>query len=107
MDYAALASTANTLIKGAGLSVTITRNGVKVTTAYAVFVGGETKNETSSGSSVLASTAMTTKSVLLSGLAKAPQVGDLLVAEKFSMTVQKIETLRPAATTILYKLEVI
>lgn len=107
MDYAALAKTGNRLLQQHGMSMKVTRAGVAVGSAYGIFVKAETKDETSSASSVLASTSQTVKGLLLSGLAKAPLVGDVLSADKGSWTVRAVDTVRPTTTTVLYKLDVL
>lgn len=106
MNYTAIASTANALLTKYGLTVTLTRTGVLVGSGSAAFVAGTTKNETSSTSSVLAQTAIRHRTVILSGLLSEPQVGDVLAADNDSWVVQSVERVRPAATTILYRLEV-
>lgn len=106
MDYAALAKTANTLLKGAGILVTVNRAGLKVSSGYAVFVASKSENDDSNPSSLLAQTSITNKMLLLSGLAKEPMVGDTITADKITYTVQTVEKVRPASVTVLYKCEV-
>lgn len=106
MDYAALAKTGDKLLRQFGVSVKITRLGVSVGTGYGVFTMSEAKDETTSQSSLLAQTSSITRSLLLSGLAKAPQVGDVVTADKDSWTVEAVEVVRPGSTTVLYKLVV-
>lgn len=107
MKYSALARIADDLLKRNGLAVKVTRAGANVGTANALFTGSEAKNETSSSSSYMAQTSKTTKTVLLSGLAKEPQTDDLMVADKKTYRITSVEAVRPGTTTVLYRLEVI
>ena len=106
MNYAALATPANGLLKSFGLTVKLTRDGVSVGSASAVFTTTTSTDDTGTPSSLLAQTAIRNRTVLLSGLSKEPQVGDTLAADKDSWVVQSVEKIRAATTTVLYKLEV-
>lgn len=106
MDYLALQSKADTLIRQVGLRVTVNRAGLKVGSAYGVFVNAKSENWQTLQSDLLAQTASTNKNLLVSGLAREPLVNDTIVADKVTYTVLKVEKVRPATTTLLYKLEV-
>jgi hypothetical protein len=106
MDYARLAAKGNTLLKKYGVSMKLTRDGTSVGSGFGMFVQKESADETTSVSSTLAQTSLTARSLLFSGTAKAPLVGDVLAADKETWKVQRVEVIRPAATTLLYKLEV-
>ena len=108
MDYAALQATAHNLIAQVGLSVSLSRLGVKyASNVKGVFVESDNKDETSSSSSLLAQTSQRTRRLLLSGLSKEPLVGDTVTADKRTYLIEAIEVVRPAATTLLYKCEVV
>ena len=106
MNYAALASGADKLLKTYGAKATVRRAGANITSGWGVLSQAETRNETARPSSVLASTAIATKTLLLSGLAKPVLVGDVVTFDATNYTVSAVETIRPATTTVLYKLEV-
>jgi hypothetical protein len=106
MNYVDIQRRANDLLKSAGLKVTITRDGSTVSSGYAVFTQKRVAPENESATYSLALTPTTKRVALLSGLAKEPAVGDTLTGDKVTYTVTAVETVRPAATTVLYKVEV-
>lgn len=106
MNYGAIQRKANDLLKSAGLKVGVERSGTAVTSGYGVFIEKSEAPDTSSSTSLLAPTPITKRVLLLSGLAKPPAVGDTVIADKVSYTVLAVTTTRPAATTLLYEVEV-
>lgn len=107
MDYPALATSTDALLKSFGFQVKVIRAGTSVGSGYAVFTGGTAGNETASKSSLLAQTSVTKGSVLLlSGLTKEPMVNDTLVADKVTYLVVTVYVVRPSKTTLLYKVGV-
>lgn len=106
LNYANLAKGADTILKQVGMTVSVIRGTTKVASGYGVFVESESKNEMISTSSLRAQTTISTKTLLLSGFAKAPAVGDTVLVDKVTYVIQGIKLVRPTTTTILYKLEV-
>ena len=106
MNYTNLASTADSLLGQFGTPVKLLRNGASLATANAVFTTSKAQDDTTATSALLAQTSVRKRTVLLSGLSKEPMVGDTLTADKDSWVVQSVEKVRPALTTVLYKLEI-
>lgn len=107
MDYSALASKGHELISRFGLKVSLTRAGATVGSGVGVFIQSKSEDASSPSSSVLAQTSQNARTLLLSGLIKAPLVGDVLTSDKQSWTVQSVEITRPTNVTLLYRVEVI
>ena len=106
IPYAAIAKNIDSILKSVGFTASIYRAGVKIGSGYAVFTGGDAKNESSSPSSVLAQTSIGSNEIVLSGLAKEPQVGDTIVAVKETYTIQEVNTVQPSTTNLVFKLKV-
>jgi hypothetical protein len=107
MDYTALAHTATDLLGDFGTVVKITRNGTSVGSGNAVFSTSSLEDDASTNSSYLAQTSMRYRKVILSGLMKEPMVGDTLTADRDSWVIQSVKKVRPATTTVIYKLEIV
>jgi len=106
LDYAQITKNTHELIKRFGLSVKLTRAGSNVGYAVGVFDQTKKQNETSTSSAYRAQSTATERMLYLSGLMKAPAVGDIVNADKDTWTVIEIEVVRPSTTTVLYILKV-
>jgi hypothetical protein len=102
VNYKSIVQRVDSAFKKAGMQVKITRGDVTVGTGYGLFVQSKATME----SSPLLQTTISQKVFKLSGAAKAPEVGDTLIANKETFTVKSVETTRPTTTTLAYVLEV-
>lgn len=106
-DYATTQAQAAVLLAEFGVQVTITRGSSSIGRCKGVFIDKKESTWKQPASSVLANTTSTTRQILLPGILKnAPQVGDLITTENTSYQITEIEAIRPALTTILYKVSI-
>lgn len=107
INYSAIQGKVKSILRGVGLPVVVMREGVKYTSGYGVMVGSEAKDNASGKSGVLAQTSLKNRNLLVDGMAKEPLVGDTVTYNKELMTITMVERVKPAATTVLYKIEVV
>ena len=106
MDYATLASKATLLLSTLGEAVSLSRAGSSIGKAYAVTVAR--KREDLQGSSLpnVSYTAGDVRSLILSAGKLVPQVGDVVTYRKTQLTIDRVEEVNPAGTTLIWKVEV-
>lgn len=105
MNYSALGHKAALLLTKHGLPVTLTRGASTIANTVGAFVKSRAEDDRSVPSSIMASTTMTRRALLISGLSTPPQVGDLVTADGIDYIIGAVETIRPATITVLYKVE--
>ena len=106
LDYRAIQLRVDRALQQTGLRISVTRGDESVGKGWAVFVAKSEADAESPGSAQMAQTATTTRQVLVSGLMRAPQTGDVVSADKESWRVLMVEAVRPTTTTLIYKCEV-
>jgi hypothetical protein len=107
INYTSIQSKVKGILKDVGLPVTIERDGAKLTSGYGVMVGSEAEDDSTGRPAVLAQTSLKNRKLLIDGLAKEPLVGDVVTYNKEIMTITLVERIKPAATTVLYKVDVV
>jgi hypothetical protein len=105
--YSDFKDLATDLLKELGEKVTVSRAGTTVGTGHGVFTGSSSSAEGSSSSSNLASTEITTRSMVLSSAFEDIRVGDNLVADKKTHTITSVSRKRPTDLTIAWQVEVV
>ena len=100
-DLTGTKAEADATLKEFGIPVKVTRNGASVGSGYGIF----TANTTSLDSAQGVQTGLGSRTMKLGAIAKAPEIGDTVVADKTSFSVRSVAALRPTTVTLLYTLE--
>jgi hypothetical protein len=109
-DYSSIATKVNAALARVGLKIEVQRLAsgafTKVASGYGVFVEDAQENEGQSSSSVLASTVIRKRKLMLSPSVKTIQVNDQLIANKVTYTVTAVSAIEPTSTTLGWEVEV-
>ena len=106
-DYAQLTHFAAYLLIKYGTRVKHERDGSALSNTYGVFVERRASDMTAPVTSAASGTTNNTREMLLPGTMRhAPQVGDYLTSDKEKLYITEVETVRPAGSSLLYKVSV-
>lgn len=101
LSYSPIASRVDAALKKVGIQAKVTRQGAAVGSGYGVFQ----TSKSSLDAQPMLQTVVSSRTFILSGMAKAPEVGDTLTADKSTYTVTSVVTKRPTNVTLVYVLE--
>ena len=111
INYSSLQANTTEQLRAAGLPVKFTRAGTNVASSYALQIESEKADEGSSqvggGTSLLAQTELTHKTLMVAATSKAVQAGDVAVYGKTSFTVTKVNEVAPAGVVLYLRVEVV
>lgn len=106
MNYSSLKQTATSLIKSAGLPISLSRDGSQIASGYGVVTPSESKVE----EGLMPGSVMRVSKLVMyataSSSAFAPQVGDTVTSSQGSWRIENFQAYKPSTTTIAYKLEI-
>jgi len=106
MNWLALRTKITAILAKFGAPATVSRGATAIGTFKGIFVSSKTENSTASPSALLAQTSVGSKTLVISADTGEILVGDTVLFDSITYTIQAVDAVRPTNTTLLFKCEV-